>query len=195
VLEAVRRESRVAWVLIRNATVLSLDGGILTLRFPREGEMKGFSVSGHDAVLKRVLTADFGLNVTVKGVTGGDAGPGLAGGAPSRTEPAPPAPARVTAPSRSGSAQPEPASSGPAAAAPAAPVAPWVSRQPAPGLPEPPDFDEPPDDAYEPYDQPPDEFFPDAPPLGGRVLRPAELTGMELIQRELGGQVIGEIES
>ena len=97
VLEAVRRESRVAWALIRNATVLSLDGGILTLRFPREGEMKGFSVSGHDAVLKRVLTADFGLNVTVKGVTGGDAGPGLAGGAPSRTEPAPPAPARVTA--------------------------------------------------------------------------------------------------
>ena len=197
-LEAVRRESRVAWVLIRNATVLSLDGGILTLRFPREGEMKGFSVSGHDAVLKRVLSADFGLNVTVKGVTGGDASPGPVGGAPS---PAAPVPPRVMAPSRSGPARPgssEPASFGSpqgAPAAPAAPVAPWVSRQPAPGLPEPPDFDEPPDDAYEAYDQPPDEFFPDAPPPGGRVLRSPELTGMELIQRELGGQVIGEIES
>ena len=180
-----------AWALIRNATVLSLDGGILTLRFPREGEMKGFSVSGHDAVLKRVLAADFGLNVTVKGVTGGDASPAPTGGAP-------PAPSPVIAPSRPGPARPgpsEPASSGPAPAAPAAPAAPWVSRQPAPGLPEPPDFDEPPDDAYEPYDQPPDEFFPDAPPPGGRVLRPAELTGMELIQRELGGQVIGETES
>ena len=29
---------------------------ILTLRFPRDGDVKGFSVSGHDAVLKRVLS-------------------------------------------------------------------------------------------------------------------------------------------
>jgi DNA polymerase-3 subunit gamma/tau len=64
VVEAVRRESRVAWALVRNASVVSLEGGILTLRFPSQGEMKGFGVSGHDAVLKRVLSADFGLNVT-----------------------------------------------------------------------------------------------------------------------------------
>ena len=98
VLEAVRQESRVAWVLLRNANVLSLEDGILTLRFPRDGEMKGFSVSGHDAVLKRVLSAGFGLTVTVKGVTGdlpltavtsdsAQARPGL-GWRPARSRPA-----------------------------------------------------------------------------------------------------------
>src|SRR5579864_8501630 len=78
VVEAVKQESRVAWALLRNASVLSLDGGILTLRFRSVGEMKGFSVSGHDAVLKRVLSADFGLNVTIRGVTGTDPGGGSA---------------------------------------------------------------------------------------------------------------------
>ena len=36
----------------------ALEDGVLTLRFPREGEIKAFSVSGHDAVLKRVLSSD-----------------------------------------------------------------------------------------------------------------------------------------
>ena len=75
VLEAVKQESRVAWMLLSNANVLSLEDGILTLRFPRDGEMKGFSVSGHDAVLRRVLSARFGLTVTVKAVTGGGGTP------------------------------------------------------------------------------------------------------------------------
>ena len=84
-----------AWMLLHNASVLSLEDGILTLRFPREGEMKGFSVSGHDAVLKRVLSADFGLDVTVRGVTGADAGarparvPGGPGPGPGSGSPAP----------------------------------------------------------------------------------------------------------
>ena len=78
VLEAVKQERRVAWMLLSNASVLSVEDGILTLRFPRDGDLKGFSVSGHDAVLKRVLSADFGLNVTVKGVVGGDAARGAA---------------------------------------------------------------------------------------------------------------------
>src|SRR5205807_8475338 len=59
VLAAVKRERRVAWMLLSNASVLSLQDGILTLRFPRDGDLKGFSVSGHDAVLKRVLSAGF----------------------------------------------------------------------------------------------------------------------------------------
>ena len=74
ILEAVKQERKVAWMLLSNASVLSLEDGILTLRFPRDGDMKGFSVSGHDAILKRVLSADFGLNVTIKGVAGGDVG-------------------------------------------------------------------------------------------------------------------------
>ena len=133
--------------------MLSLEDGILTLRFPREGEMKGFSVSGHDAVLKRVLSADFSLNVMVKGVTGAD--PQGTGRPEPRLSPGP-------AP---GVRQPRP---GPGRA-------PARHRRP----------EIPPD---EPDDAPPDEPDADSAPRG------AELTGMDLIQRELGGQVISEIE-
>ena len=162
VLEAVRQERRVAWILLSNASVLSLADGILTLRFPRDGDLKGFSVSGHDAILKRVLSARFGLNVTVKGVVGGDVPAGAPGGRAGRPGPAYPA-------------------SGPSRQAPAAPPE-FVPPDPA-GY-----DDEPPDD------MPPDEMPPDEPSPDGKAVRTAELTGMDLIQRELGGQVIGEIE-
>ncbi len=82
VLEAVKRERRVAWILLSNASVLSLEDNVLTLRFARDGDLKGFSTSGCDADLKRVLGAQFGLNVMVKGVTGGEAGGSAAGRAP-----------------------------------------------------------------------------------------------------------------
>ncbi len=65
-------------MLLSNASVLSVEDGILTLRFVRDGDLKGFSASGHDATLKRVLSNDFGLNVTIKGVAGADAGSGSA---------------------------------------------------------------------------------------------------------------------
>ena len=152
VLEAVKQERRVAWMLLSNASVLSLADGILTLRFPRDGDLKGFSVSGHDAVLKRVLSANFGLNVTVKGVAGGGAvagEPGVRPGGPGPSNPA-------SGPSR-------PSTAAPPQSAPADPA------------------------GYD--DEPPDEPSPD-----DRAVRTTELTGMDLIQRELGGQVIGEIE-
>ena len=83
VLEAVKRERRVAWILLSNTSVVSVEDGILTLRFARDGDLKGFAASRHDAVLKRVLADRFGLNVTVKGVVGGDAGaPSAAGPVP-----------------------------------------------------------------------------------------------------------------
>jgi DNA polymerase-3 subunit gamma/tau len=166
IVETVRQESRVAWALLRNANVLSLDDGVLTLRFPREGEMRAFSVSGHDGVLKRVLSNDFGLNATIKGVAGGDAQTG-------RPAPAaavrPPAVRRDPAPVPSESAPPDfagPESEGP-------------------------EFAEPYD---EPDDMPPGGSHEDEPSPDDRAVRNAELTGMDLIQRELGGQVIGEFE-
>jgi DNA polymerase III subunit gamma/tau len=128
VLAAVRQESKVAWILLSQASVLSLEDGVLTLRFARDGDLKGFSASRHDAVLKRVLSAGFGLNVTVKGVVGATS----ASSGPSET-----------------------ALSGGAA-----------------------NDNEPPDEPSA------DDQAPAAP----------ELSGMDLIQRELGGQVIGEIE-
>ena len=92
VLDAVKRERRVAWILLSNASVLSLEDGMLTLGFPRDGDLKGFTTSGCDADLKRVLSTGFGLNVTVKGVTGVDPGAGPVGGASRPGGPAGPGP-------------------------------------------------------------------------------------------------------
>ncbi len=136
ILDAVKRERRVAWMLVSNASVDSLQDGVLTLRFASEGELKGFTASGHDAVLKRVLSAGFGLNVAVRGVTG-PAGPGAGGSRDDRPR---------------------------AAARPA--VAPR-------------------------HDEPAPEQPPTADSGAGTA---EELAGMELIQRELGGRVIGEVE-
>jgi DNA polymerase-3 subunit gamma/tau len=166
VLEAVMQERKVAWLLLRNASVLSLEDKTLTLRFPRDGDLKGFSVSGHDAVLKRVLNARFGLDVTVRGVAGGDVSSGV-------------------------TARPPGSVAGAAGAGTARPPA------PAPSSPAPPEFI-PPESAAR-YDEPPDDMprgasHEDEPSPDDRAVQEAELTGMDLIQRELGGQVIGEIE-
>ena len=175
ILEAVMRERKVAWLLLRNASVLSLEDGVLTLRFPREGDVKGFSVSGHDAVLKRVLSSDFGLNVTIKGVAGGDVaaqagrpgtGPPAAARPPAVRRDPVPAPSEAAPPDYSGPESAPPEFAGPEFAGP---------------------YDEP-------DDMPPGGSHEDEPSPDDRAVRNAELTGMDLIQRELGGQVIGEFE-
>ena len=165
ILEAVMQERKVAWLLLRNASVVSLEDKVLTLRFPRDGDLKGFGVSGHDAILKRVLNTRFGLDVTIRGVTGADPGTGAVRSA------GPVSPGLVAA---GGTSDP-------------------VAATPARSRPR---HDEPPPDEIssdefppdEPDDMPPDE------PDGGQAPAVTELTGMDLIQRELGGQVIGEIE-
>jgi DNA polymerase III subunit gamma/tau len=170
ILEAIKRERRVAWILLSNAGVLSLEDNVLTLRFARDGDLKGFSTSGCDADLKRVLSAEFGLNVMVKGVTGGaPAGPAAVWTPGDRDEPpAPKAPAEPG--NTTGSPNPDPAASGPSA--PASPARPQAPRH---------------------HDEPlPEEIPPDEP--DDRPALEPELTGMDLIQRELGGQVISEIE-
>ena len=98
ILDAIKRERRVAWMLLSNATVVSLDDGILTLRFARDGDVKGFTTSGCDADLQRVLASAFGLNVRIRALSGNDTGPGGDGRArlnavPAR--PADPGPARM----------------------------------------------------------------------------------------------------
>jgi DNA polymerase-3 subunit gamma/tau len=163
VLEAVKRERRVASMLLADATVLSLEDGTLTLQFARAGNLKGFTTGSYDADLKRVLSSGFGLNVMVKGVVGGNSDPGGPGPGPAGPGPAGSGRGLQVA------AEPPPPSARPAAA----------------GY-----YDEPPDEMPpdEDDDVPPDE------PSSPRASPPTELTGMDLIQRELGGQVIGEIE-
>jgi DNA polymerase III subunit gamma/tau len=220
VLSAVKGQRRIAWILLSPAAVESLEDGVLTVAFPREGEAKGFASSGCDQVLAGVLGTMLGLNVRVRAVVGtGTAGPGPArparadapahgGGGRGGTAAAPPGSAAVPGASAGpdaapgaadtspegpaadqpgGSAGPDDGPRGPAAAAPrkkksTAPGAKKTAAgapgrrgaQPAaPGAPS--DDEEWPDDA-------------------GPAGEAAGPTGMELIERQLGGRVIEEIE-
>jgi hypothetical protein len=127
-------------MILSNATVHSLQDGILTLRFSRDGDLKGFGTSGCDADLKRVLSASFGVNVMVNGIAGGGDPVSARGDDP----PEPPATREDRPP-----------------------------RSPGP----------PPQESYDTDDEPDDDPLPPGPP---------ELTGMDLIQRELGAQIISE---
>jgi hypothetical protein len=178
ILEAVKRERRVAWILLNDAGVNGLQDGVLTLQFASEGQAKGFLGSGYDADLKGVLSAILGIAPQIRAIsTAGDGGrgpggmPGSGGGGPrtgggggSRAGAAASAgsrPRQDTAadsrprPGSTGGGGPHAvtASSGGPRAGGAADGAEWAE-----------------DDASD-----------------------VGLAGMDLIQRELGGQIIGEI--
>ena len=210
VLEAVKGEGRVAWMLLNSASVDSLEGGVLTIAFNREGEAKGFAISGHDQVLTGVLVTKLGLKVRVRAVVGtgpgprnggraAAAGPGAPGSRASsgggtgpaergRDDPAdgPGNPAGLPAGTGARGDQ-QAAKDGPGSASqrdgavrrdpPTAQARPSGREKSLPGA-SPPAAD---------YDE---EWPDDAGPAGGG----AEPTGMELIERQLGGTVIEEIE-
>jgi DNA polymerase III subunit gamma/tau len=170
VLSAVKPVRRVAWILLSNATVRSLDNGVLTLAFPREGDVKGFTSSECDAVLKRILAESFGLNVQVKGMVGtGDAPPSApaansAGSVPPPSEPSDfsrtvqqQPPARPPAPSEPAPPRPAPE--------PPAPSASYVA-----------DEEDPPFDIEDP-----DE-----------AVNHNSMSGLDAIKRELGAEIIDE---
>jgi DNA polymerase-3 subunit gamma/tau len=195
VLEALKAKRRVAWMLLSNASVVSLDEGVLTLRFPRQGDVKGFQSSGYEDLLKQVLQARFGVNVVVRAVSGGDPPPGeRRRQRPGPVQPPPAPPAGQPAAARPGEA---PAAADPPADAP--PVAPGPAAAEPPSPPAPPsdgagrrgggtgpfgitDLPPPPDEEFDPDDE--DMTVPAA----------ADLTGMALVQRELGAQIIAEYE-
>jgi DNA polymerase-3 subunit gamma/tau len=85
VLEAVKGQRRIAWMLLSPASVESLEGNVLTVAFLKEGEAKGFASSGCDQVLAGVLGTLLGLNVRVRAIVGTGAGPGTRGAARSAT--------------------------------------------------------------------------------------------------------------
>ncbi|MBV9381621.1 MAG: hypothetical protein JO242_13240 [Streptosporangiaceae bacterium] len=217
-LDAIRAQRRVAWILLSNASVVSLDEGVLTLQFPRPGDVKGFTSSGYEDLLKQVLIARFGLSVTVRAVSGGDPPPagqrrGGPGGQPpgrgqGRGGPGPAGPAG-TGPGGAGSGGRSAGSSRFSGSSGADSAA--RAGAPAKGAAKPrPDYEPPPPDAEYPFGDDDDPVSGEAgfadgtdlngmdPPSGSalRTAAPgsAELTGMDLIQRELGGQIIGEFE-
>jgi len=74
----------VAWIVLGNATVHSLTDGVLTLNFTSEGYAKGFFSSGYDGDLGRVLKAMFGVAPQIKTVAGAPAGAAAGSGRPDR---------------------------------------------------------------------------------------------------------------
>jgi DNA polymerase-3 subunit gamma/tau len=80
ILDAVKSRSRVAWMLLHNATVDMLAEGVLTLRFSKEGEAKGFSGSSYPQDLGQVLETMLGISPRIKAVAGGSGGAGGAAG-------------------------------------------------------------------------------------------------------------------
>ncbi|HEY0932666.1 MAG TPA: DNA polymerase III subunit gamma and tau, partial [Trebonia sp.] len=61
VVDAVKAKGRVAWMVISHASVASFDDGVLTLRFPRQGDVKGFQGGKYEDLLKQVLNSMFGV--------------------------------------------------------------------------------------------------------------------------------------
>jgi DNA polymerase III subunit gamma/tau len=165
VLDAVKRVRRAAWWPLRTATVQSLVDGVLTVRFARAGDMKGFVSSESDADLERVLVQSFGLKVKVRAVSGpAEEDPpdrGASTGAvrenPGNSPRTAPPPARAQQPEPARGARPQPAD--PEAAA--------AGHGPGDG---------------DPFDvRDPDASAGDD-----------ALTGIDLIKRELGGQIVDE---
>jgi len=194
VLDSVKAKGRVAAIVIGNASLVSLDEAVLTLRFPRQGDVKGFVNSKYEDLLKQVINTMFGINVVVRAVTGGGDPPAARRPGPAPVPPPPsftpaqaePAPAPSGAP---------PESAGPPAARPAEPSGPaGGSAGGSGGATGPfgstgfPGGDLPPLPPAPPPDD--EEFDPDDEDMSVSV--PNELTGMALVQRELGGQVIAE---
>ena len=88
---------RVAWMQLSNASVESFADGVLTLAFAQAGIAKGFVTGGYDKDLSQVLSDLFGVTPTISTSvgTGGsaDSGPGPAYSARPAERPAAPSPA------------------------------------------------------------------------------------------------------
>jgi DNA polymerase III subunit gamma/tau len=168
VLDAVKRVRRAAWWPLRTATVQSLADGVLTVRFARDGDMKGFVSSESDADLERVLAQSFGLKVKVRAVSGPvqedppdrGASTGAVRENPGNSARTAPLPARAQQPEPARGARPRPAD----------PEAAPAGHPPGGG------------DPFDARD-------PDA-SVGDDAL-----TGIDLIKRELGGQIVDETDN
>ena len=187
ILDAVLRQSRVAWMQLSNATVHTLEDGVLVIGFAREGEAKGFTARGSDQEMATALAEVLGVKLRVRALAGipaagrpghhtaPAAAAGGAGPAPAEADAPAGTPAQPGAPAGPGQDAARPATGGRKAGG---------ARRGRSGSPPPPQAAPPPEDYW------PDE------PAGPEDSLPAPegLTGMDLITRQLGGQIIEEID-
>ncbi|URN08495.1 hypothetical protein LUW74_37415 [Actinomadura madurae] len=187
VVEAVKQKSRATWMVIMSGVQpVSLDGKVLTLGFDAEGRRLGFVNGGRDAVLREVFKERMGVEWRIETVVGGaPAGPpsgrpgpssGFGGAATPNPAPQPRSPARPAA---------QPSAPGPER---------FERPERAERVPEPPP---PPDEPPPPPDPGPldesDEVDPEGDADADGI--EAEMNGMALIERELGGRIIREIDN
>ncbi|HEU5161137.1 MAG TPA: DNA polymerase III subunit gamma and tau [Streptosporangiaceae bacterium] len=197
ILERVKGKSRAAWmVLMEGVQVASIEGTVLTLAFDHEGKRKGFVNGGRDGVVREALKEFLGVDWRIETVTGAASGPAAGGAAPGG-QPA----GRPGGGSWQGGGGPSGAGPVSGTAVPAAPR-PGAARSPGAGRPGagspaeaapaplPPMPDEPP-----PPPAPIDEQDEVDPEGDANADADGEYSGMALIQRELGGQVIQEIDN
>ncbi|MFC0039593.1 DNA polymerase III subunit gamma and tau [Actinomadura rayongensis] len=203
IVEAVKRKSRVAWMMIMSGVEpFSLERNLLTLAFDAEGKRTNFTNGGRDAIVRDVLKERLKVDWRIDTVLNGGGGtppsrqgppPGPPTGFAAPTPPPAPAPAPPTTPSVPQAAPPVDA---PRPAQPPAPPSPPpqpetkapVRREPTP--PPPPD-DPPPPPGPTPVDDTDEvDFDGDLDADGAETYTDS----MALIQRELGGQVIRELD-
>jgi DNA polymerase III subunit gamma/tau len=91
VLDAIQRRKRVAWMQLSHASVESLADGVLTLAFAQAGIAKGFEGGGYDRDLAQVLAELFGMSPQIRTsvTTGGGSGQDFQPGTGSSTPPPP----------------------------------------------------------------------------------------------------------
>ena len=196
ILDAVKAKGRVAAIVIGNASVVSLDEAVLTLRFPRQGDVKGFVNSRYEDLLKQVITTMFGINIVVRAVTGGGDTPPRAPTAGTRSRAA--CRAARGAPGTAGASRPAPAES-------AMPPVAVLRRLRPPRIP---DRLAAPGASHGPFGKrlsqrptcrhcrrrrhPTTRRISTSRTRTCRSTAANDLSGMALVQRELGGQVIAE---
>ncbi|GAA1788216.1 DNA polymerase III subunit gamma and tau [Actinomadura chokoriensis] len=216
VVEAVKQKSRATWMTIMSGVQpVSLEGKVLTLGFDAEGRRLGFVNGGRDTVLREVFKERMGVDWRIETVVGGGGGrpPGQGPGGGGRPGPGGGPGSGFGSAQSSGfgsggggqaasggfGGAPEVQASQPASQPPRPNPVPRpangesrAARQADPGpMPPPPDEPPPPPEPA-PMDES-DEVDPegDADADGTE----AEMNGMALIQRELGGQIIREIDN
>jgi DNA polymerase III subunit gamma/tau len=172
VLEALQAKRRVAWMVLSNAAVESFAEGALTIAFAKPGDAKGFVTSGSDKDLGHVLSALFGMTPQIKATVL----TGVAGAQGGRSSQGP------DMETRPGNLQPPGEARRPSRAQPAedppGPPRDQTRRQSSPAS----RSAQPASAAADNEPQPSDPPAPDV------------LTGTDLIERELGGRIIQELD-
>ena len=184
ILAAVQSRKKVAWIQLSNASIESCADGVLTLAFASAGFARGFQTGGYDQDLSEVLAGMFGSAPQIRTtlLTGG-AVPG-GSGTPSGPETRPSDPPPRHDDGRRGDPEADSGSAQASAATPAAGTraAAARAREAAAGRQQGQQRQRPPASPAEIEPEPTDFPAPDV------------LTGTDLIERELGGRVIQELD-